>query len=491
MKAVTMYSKTPTRRAFLKAIGGISTALALQTEARAVGGNAIAQRPNIIVIFVDDMGYGDVGCFGSEKNRTPHIDQMAAEGMKFTDFYVASSVCTPSRAALLTGCYPPRVSMHVDGDDVCVLFPKSTNGLHPNEVTIAEVLKDRGYKTACIGKWHLGDQPVFLPTRQGFDYFFGIPYSNDMDHEIISDNDLIPPGIPLPLVRNEEVIEAPVDQDTLTRRLTDETVAFIKENRDTPFFVYLPHAMVHWPHHASDAFRGKSANGIYGDVVEEIDWSTGKIIKALKELDIDENTLVIFTSDNGGTGISSNGPLRSFKGSIYEGGMRVPCVVRYPGKIPAGTVCREMCSTMDLLPTLAGLAGAAPPEDRVIDGKDIWPLMSSTPGATTPHEAFFYYKKAQLQCVRSGRWKLHLPLEFTVSGCWENPEEGRDLRLYDLRADIHEDHNVAAAHPEVVSRLLALADEMRSDIGDAGVPGPNRRPPGSVENPKPLLLKNP
>jgi arylsulfatase A-like enzyme len=462
--------------------------LLVQPQRSALGNTGINRKLNFVIIFVDDMGYGDLGCFGSKKNRTPHIDRMAAEGMKFTDFYVACSVCTPSRAALLTGCYPQRLNMHEDENGVCVLFPNSSKGLHPDEITLAEILQKQGYKTACIGKWHLGDQPEFLPTRQGFDYYFGIPYSNDMDRDII-DEEFNPPGVPLPLMRNEEVIEAPVQQETLTKRYTEETIAFIRKNRDAPFLVYLPHAMVHWPHHASEAFKGKSANGIYGDAVEEVDWSTGEIIKALKELGIDDNTLVIFTSDNGaGDDARSNVPLRNGKGTTYEGGMRVPCVMRFPAGIPAGTVCREVCSAMDFLPTLARLSGADSPKDRKIDGKDIWPLMSGAPGATSPHEAFYYYQLDQLQCVRSGRWKLHLPMQMKKRN-WGDPEGKTPLQLYDLKTDIHEDHDVADEHPDVVSRLLSLAEKMKKDIGDAGVKGQNQRPAGWVKEPKPQLLK--
>jgi arylsulfatase A-like enzyme len=483
-----MNAEEQTRRRFLKSVGGMGAAFLMQPQRSAFGNAGINEKPNVIIIFVDDMGYGDLGCFGSKKNRTPHIDRMASEGMKFTDFYVACSVCTPSRASLLTGCYPQRLNMHEDENGRCVLFPNASKGLHPDEVTLAEILRGQGYRTACIGKWHLGDQPEFLPTRQGFDYYFGIPYSNDMDRDVI-DEEQMPPRVPLPLMRNEEVIEAPVHQETVTKRYTEETIAFIRKNRDAPFLVYLPHTMVHWPRHASEAFKGKSANGIYGDALEEIDWSTGEIVKALKELGIDDNTLIIFTSDNGADGGGSNAPLRNEKGTTYEGGMRVPCVMRFPGKIPAGTVCREVCSTIDFLPTLARLAGDEPPKDRKIDGKDIWPLMSGTPGATSPHEAFYYYQIDQLQCVRSGRWKLHLPMEMKKSN-WEDPVGKTPLQLYDLKTDIHEDHNVADEHPDVVSRLLALAEKMRKDIGDAGVKGQNQRSAGWVKNPRPQLLKN-
>ena len=437
------------------------------------------RKPNFIVIFIDDMGYGDLGCFGSKKNRTPHIDQMAAEGMKFTDFYVASSVCTPSRAALLTGCYPRRVNLHVDEKDLCVLFPGARKGLNPKEITIAEILKTQGYKTACIGKWHLGDHPDFLPTKQGFDYYYGIPYSNDMHRK----------PIPLPLMRNEEVIEAPVKQPTITKRYTEEAIKFIKNSKDTPFFLYLPHAMVHLPLHAGRDFKGKSSNGRYGDATEEIDWSTGEIIKTLKELEIDDNTLVIFTSDNGSNGKhgGSNVPLRGNKGRTDEGGMRVPCVMRYPGKIPSGRICSEVCGTIDFLPTIAALSRTAIPRDRIIDGKNIWKLMTGASGAKSPHEAFYYYQRDQLQCIRSGKWKLHLPMESKKRN-WGNPEGKSPLKLFDLTKDIHEDHDLSAQYPEVVEKMLKLAQRMQHDIGDLGKKGVNQRPAGWVKKPQPQLL---
>lgn len=439
-----------------------------------------AQKPNVIIIFIDDMGYGDLGCFGSTKNRTPHIDQMAAEGMTFTDFYVACSVCTPSRAALLTGSYPRRVNMHVDEGNLCVLFPGARKGLNPTEITIAEMLKAQGYNTACIGKWHLGDHPDFLPTQQGFDSYYGIPYSNDMNRK----------PIPLPLMRDEVVIEAPVKQATLTKRYTEEAIKFIKRSKDTPFFLYLPHAMVHLPLHASADFKGQSANGIYGDATEELDWSTGEILKTLSSLGIDKNTLVIFTSDNGSTGNNggSNVPLNGRKGRTDEGGMRVPCVMRYPGRIPANTVCSEVSGTIDLLPTLAALSGGAIPQDRIIDGRSIWPLMTGAANAESPHEAFYYYQMDQLQCVRSGKWKLHLPMASKKRN-WGKPEGETPLKLFDLVSDIHEDHDVSAQHPDVVKRLLKLADKMRYDIGDLDQAGENQRPAGWVDTPQPQLLK--
>jgi len=447
---------------------------------------ARTQPPNFIIIFCDDLGYGDIGCFGSQKNRTPNIDKMAAEGMRFTSFYVTSGVCTPSRASLMTGCYPRRVNMHQNDEGLCVLFPVNKKGLHPDEITIAEILKTQGYATCCIGKWHLGDQIEFLPTNQGFNYYFGIPYSNDMGSREGTNRP------PLPLLQNEKVIEAPVDQNTLTKRYTEQVLKFVTANKDRPFFVYLPHTMPHVPLYVSDRFKDRSKGGLYGDVIEEIDWSVGEILKALKESGIDERTLILFTSDNGpwlewGEHGGSALPLRAGKGTTYEGGMRVPCIIRWPGKIPADKVCDELASTMDLLPTFARLAGTKSPTDRIIDGKDIWPLMSGKKRAKSPHEAFYYYQMDQLQAVRSGKWKLHLPLK-QKKKYWGEPTPDVPLQLYDLQADIGETNNVAAEYPEVVNRLLALAEKAREDLGDVGREGKNQRPAGWVENPKPLLL---
>jgi arylsulfatase A-like enzyme len=442
------------------------------------------KKPNFIIIFCDDLGYGDIGCFGSKKHRTPNIDRMADEGMRLSSFYVSSGVCTPSRSSLMTGCYPRRVNMHKNEWQLCVLRPVSRKGLNPNEITIAEVLKQQGYATACIGKWHLGDQRQFLPTRQGFDYYFGIPYSNDMGKANKRQN--FPP---LPLLKNEKVIEAEPDQRFLTRRYTDEVIGFITTNKDKPFFVYLPHTMPHTPVHASERFAGKSANSPYGDAVEEIDWSTGKILKILKELGLDDNTLVVFTSDNGADKRygGSNLPLSDWKGTTMEGGMREPAVFRWPGRIPAGTTCDEMASTMDLLPTLARLAETKAPQDRIIDGKDIWPLLADQPGARSPHEAFYYYQIDQLQAVRSGRWKLHLPLKVKKAN-WGEGTPNTPLKLFDLKADIGETTNLADKYPDVVKRLLALAEKARADLGDENRPGANQRPAAMVENAQPLLL---
>ena len=447
-------------------------------------GNPV-DNPNFIIIFCDDLGYGDLGCFGSKKHRTPNIDRMAAEGMRFTSFYVTSGVCTPSRSSLMTGCYPRRVNMHQSGRNEWVLFPVAQKGLNPNETTIAEVLKAQGYATACVGKWHLGDQPEFLPTRQGFDYYYGIPYSNDMGARQRKQNP------PLPLLRNEKVIEAPANQNTLTKRYTEEVLKFITTNKDKPFFVYLPHTMPHNPVHSSEKFRGKSANGGYGDCVEEIDWSTGRILETLKKLSIDDRTLIVFTSDNGAAKRwgGSNAPLSGFKGGTMEGGMREPAVCRWPGKIPAGKTCDELASTLDLMPTLARLAGTKAPTDRIIDGKNIWSLMTGKRGAQSPHEAFYYYKIDQLQAVRSGKWKLHLPFKIKKRN-QDKKTSNAPLKLYDLEADIGETNNIADRHPDVVKRLLALAEKARDDLGDVGRKGKNQRPAGWVVTPKPLLFSS-
>ncbi len=445
-------------------------------------------KPNFIVILGDNLGYGDVGCFGSKLHKTPNIDRMAAEGMRFTDFYATSGVCTPSRASLMTGCYPRRVNMHVSADGGAVLRPVSKKGLNPDEITIAEVLKPRGYATACIGKWHLGDQLPFLPTRQGFDYYLGIPYSDDMTQR---------PGRdwpPLPLMENEEVIEAPADRNLLTRRYTEKAIEFITANKDRPFFVYLPHAMpgsTRAPF-ASARFRGKSANGPWGDSVEELDWSTGEILRAVRKLSLDKQTLIVWASDNGAPRRNPpqglNLPLKGWGYTTTEGGQRVPCIMRWPGRIPAGKTCGEVCSMMDLLPTFARLAGAEVPTDRIIDGHDIRPLMTGKSGARSPYQAFYYYYMGQLQAVRSGKWKLYLPLEAK----WQNfsrKTKPSPARLYDLKADLRETRNLAQKYPETVRRLLTPAEKAREDLGDGDRPGKNQRPAGFVANPTPRRLR--
>jgi len=436
--------------------------------------------PNFILIYADDLGYGDLGCFGSTKNRTPRLDQMAGEGVRLTSFYSTSGVCTPSRSSLMTGCYPRRVNMHKDAKNGWVLFPNARKGLHPDEVTVAEVLKARGYQTMCVGKWHLGDQRGFLPTRQGFDSYFGIPYSNDMNRK----------NIPLPLMRDEKVIEAPVVQPPLTRRYTEEAVQFITQNKDRPFFLYLPHTMVHLPLNPGAEYKGKSANGRYGDAVEELDWSTGKILDTLKDLGIDERTMVIFTSDNGSNGRNggSNAPLRGRKGSTNEGGMRVPCIMRWPGHVAAGKECDEITSTMDVLPTFARLAGAALDESgrRVLDGHDAWALWSGVEGAKSSYPAFYYYRIAALQAVRHGQWKLVLSRK--ERGRRGGKDKLHAQRLIDLSEDIHEDVDVSAARPDVVKRLLGLAELARAELGDGSAVGSGQRPAGLVDEAVPLLM---
>jgi len=474
-----------TRRAFL-AVAGAGTASLVAAAEAGPSAKSAGRRPNFIVLLCDNLGYGDVGCFGSGKHRTPHVDRMAREGMRLTSFYSTSGVCTPSRASLLTGCYPRRVNLHENERGGAVLFPTSRKGLHPDETTLAEVLRARGYATACIGKWHLGDQPEFLPTRQGFEEYFGIPYSDDMTAR--KDR----PWPPLPLMRDERVIEAPADRNTLTRRYTERAVRFLGENRDRPFFLYLPHAMPGstTAPFASERFRGKSANGPYGDAVEELDWSAGEVLTALGRLGLDEHTLVVWTSDNGAPRRrppqGSNAPLRGWGYTTAEGGMRVPCVVRWPGKVPAGARCDALCTMMDLLPTFARLAGAQLPDGRVIDGKDIRPLLFGRAGAKSPYESFFYYHRGQLQAVRSGRWKLYLPL--AAKQVTLGTETARTAaKLYDLAADIGETANLAAKHPDVVRRLTAFADRARAELGDGSRPGTGQRPAGLVDKASPRV----
>ncbi len=441
-------------------------------------------RPNIILIFCDDLGYGDLGAYGSKKNRTPHIDKLAKEGIRFTSFYSSSPVCTPSRASLMTGCYARRVSMHEDYTGHWVLIPRSRRGLNPKEVTIAEALKTKGYATACIGKWHLGDQPDHLPTRHGFDYYFGIPYSNDMASKRRGDP-------PLPLVKQEAVIDQPVDQRTLTGRYTQEVVQFIEKNKDKPFFIYLPHTFPHLPLFASEKFHGKSANGRYGDTVEEIDDSTGKIMASLKRLDLDENTLVIFTSDNGSNGRNggSNQPLFGAKGSTWEGGMRVPMIARWPGKIPQGTVCNSMTTTMDFYPTFCALAGAKLPEVK-IDGKDIRSQLLGKESEKSPHESFFYYRRRQLQAVRWGDWKYHLPLERTFPNWTTSKTVRKKLRpakLVNLKKDLKEKDDVSSEHPKVLLKMKSLVAEAIKTLGNEEIQGSEQREAKTLDSSKPLL----
>jgi arylsulfatase A-like enzyme len=449
--------------------------------------------PNFIVIFTDDQGYGDLGCYGSPNIRTPNIDRMASEGMRFTSFYAAYA-CATSRAQLMTGCYFPRAGIGRNPR------PSSSFGMHPNEITIAEILKKRGYATKCIGKWHLGDAPEFLPTRQGFDSFFGLPFSNDMwrYHPQMppkeTDDDLMrairkraayiglsgryyPPGggFPndLPLMVDEKVVELNPDQKQLTTRYTKAALDFIDQNKERPFFLYLAHNMPHVPLFASPKFEGKSFRGLYGDVVMEIDWSVGKILKHLQKHGIDDNTMVIFTSDNGpwlsyGIDGGSAGPLRAGKGSVYEGGVRVPAIFWWPGKIPPGQNTSVIAGTLDLLPTFASLAGGEVPTDRVIDGRDIWPLLCGN--STNSPRDFFHYMgrsnegKANYKGIRDERWKLLVSINRDGSVV---PRE-----LYDLGADVSERFNRLDQHPKIVARLKMAAqgfyDKLLQNIRPTG-----------------------
>jgi arylsulfatase A len=438
-------------------------------------------KPNIVLINCDDLGYGDLGCYGSPVNKTPAIDRMAAEGMRFTDFYMASPVCSPSRGAMLTGCYPPRIGFG-SFDGRWVLFPGQGLGLNPEEITIAKLLKEQGYATQIVGKWHCGDQPEFLPTRHGFDHYYGIPYSNDMGRQ--KEDDVYPP---LPLLRDEEVIQAQPDQRGITERYAEECVRFMRQSaaQQTPFFLYLAHMHVHLPHYPPERFVRESDNGVYGAAVACIDWATDVLLNELKALGLDDNTLVIFTSDNGSRARDeggSNAPLRSTKGTTWEGGQRVPCIVRWPGQIGANSVCEELALSMDFYPTLAGVVGAEVPTDRIVDGKDMRPLLFSHEGARSQHEAFFYYKRNSIEAVRSGQWKLHL-----------RKDETEVQELYDLAADIGETHNVYAKNPQVVQQLMEKVAACRRDIGDeaAGVTGENIRPVGRVEKPDTLTHLDP
>jgi arylsulfatase A len=403
--------------------------------------------PNVVVIFTDDQGYGDLSCFGHPTIHTPNIDRLAEQGIKLTQFYVAAPVCTPSRAALLTGCYPKRVGL-----EVRVIFPGNDYGLHPDELTIAELLKTRGYATGCFGKWHLGHRVGLLPNDQGFDTYFGVPYSNDMSQFGRPANTTY--AFRLPVIHNEEVIEWAPDQRQLTKRFTAAAVDFIESHKDEPFFVYLPHSMPHVPIAASDDFSGRSPRGLYGDVIEEIDWSVGEVVRALERCNLTENTLVIFTSDNGpwlgeGPNGGSAGPLRGGKQTNWEGGQRVPFVASWPGSIPPGSVSRELTTAMDLLPTIAALAGARLPEDRILDGHDIGAILTGTQGAKSPTESFLYYStQGELKAIRRGPWKLWL-------------ESGQ---LCQVEEDISELRNLAKQHAPLVEELRELALERDTEL---------------------------
>ncbi|MCB1020632.1 MAG: sulfatase [Bryobacterales bacterium] len=458
-----------------------------------------ARPPNFIILWCDNLGYGDVEPFGSTLHRTPNLNRMASEGRRFTDFYSTSGVCTPSRSSLMTGAYPQRIGMAYNERDQHVLRPLSPYGLNPDEITVAEALKQQGYATGILGKWHLGDQLELLPTRQGFDYYWGVPYSDDMTQEA-GQRIAQRPGNnvdaerwpPLPLMENETVVEAPADRNTLTKREAEHAVAFIQQHRDEPFFLFVSHAMpgsTATPF-SSEAFRGKSANGPWGDAVEELDWAAGQILDKLVELGLAENTLVIWTSDNGAPinrepgnlARGSNLPLYGPGYSTAEGGQRIPMIAWMPGTVPAGTTESELASTLDVLPTFVRMAGGQPPADRKLDGYDIHALLTGRPGALSPYRAFLYFDREQLQAVRSGEWKLFLPLESFERHPHFKPGEGGKPLLFNLADDISSSHDVAAEHPDVVARLTELAERSRDEIAQ------NKRPRGHVEHPEPRLL---
>ena len=458
--------------------------LLLSGSAALRAADASPGKPNIVLIFVDDLGYGGISPFGNKNIKTPHLEKLAAEGMKFTSFY-ATPVCSMSRACLLTGSYNARVS--IPG-----VLPggAATIGLNPSEITLAEIVKPRGYATICIGKWHLGHREPFLPTKQGFDSYLGVPYSNDSTidrvNAVFAKDCVFRDGMDekkaraeapkpfVPLMRGTEVVEYPADQNTLTKRYTEEAVKFIRANPSKPFFIYLPHSMVHSPLAASEAFRGKSAGGLLGDAVEEIDWSVGQIMATLKELNLDEKTLVIFTSDNGGVG-GTSAPFRGGKGSVFEGGMREPCIMRWPGRIPAGTTCNQIAGNIDMLPTFAKLTGTVPPQDRVLDGRDITSLMFTTDAPAVRDTHLYFTGASKLGAIRQGAWKLFLADQ-------QNPRseksaakaEVRDGTLFDLAKDPYETTDVAAAHADIVTRLRAEAQKREKEIEE------HRRPAGTL-----------
>ncbi len=433
---------TLTRRSFLGAAAA-SLAPALRGAPRP---------PNLVVIFCDDLGYGDLHCYGSSI-RTPNLDRMAAEGMRFMQHISANPVCSPSRASLLTGRYPTRVGVPR------VLNPKDTTGLPKDELTLAELLKPLGYKTMCIGKWHLGHLPEYLPTSRGFDEYFGIPYSNDMK--------------PTPLLHNTRTVEEPARQDTLTQRYTEHALRFLRQSKDSPFFLYFAHTFPHIPLYASERFRGRSPLGLYGDVVEEIDWSVGEVLNALGQLGLEERTLVLFSSDNGPWYQGSPGRLRGRKGSTWEGGVRVPFLARWPGRIPRARVSQALTSMMDVVPTFLKLAGAAPPP-KPLDGIDIWPLLSGQ-RQELEREALLYFDNIHLQCARWGRWKLHVA-RYNTFAFSPAPPGGRQNfpvdppELYDLLNDPDESYDVAPENPKIVAEIQSRIERLM-----AGFPEPIRK----------------
>jgi arylsulfatase len=449
---------------------------------------------------MDDMGYGDLGCYGATGYATPNLDRMASQGMRFTNFYAAQAVSSASRAALLTGCYSNRVGI------TGALMPTAEIGINPEEETIAEVLKKNGYATAAVGKWHLGHHKKFLPLQHGFDEYLGLPYSNDMWPVNFDGSRNIPPSLKnklnypeLPLIKgNEKIREIKTldEQAELTALYTETAVDFIKRNKKNPFFLYFAHSMPHVPLAVSSKFKGKSQQGLYGDVIMEIDWSVGEVLKALEESGLDKNTVVIFTSDNGpwlnfGNHAGSAGGLREGKGTSFEGGQKVPCIVKWPGKVPEGVVCNKLASAIDILPTFAGICGATLPS-RKIDGVNIIELFRNVPDANPRNQLLYYYNRNSLEGVRLGNWKLVFP---HPSRSYKDVKSGNDgfpgeyasiqtgLELYDLRRDPGEQYNVVEQYPEVVSELQKIAEQARKDLGDdlTGAPGENRRKPGSIK----------
>ena len=469
----------------LRRFGLSLTAALLVIEASSL---PAAAPPNIVIVFADDQGYGDVGCFGAQAYETPHLDRMASEGMRFTSFYVSQAVCGASRASLLTGCYANRIGM------LGAPSHAATHGIHADEVLISELCKQQGYATAIYGKWHLGHHEPFLPLQNGFDDYLGLPYSNDMwPHHPTS---TAFPDLPMfdgNLIINPRV--APEDQVYLTTWYTERALKFIDQHHAQPFFLYVPHSMPHVPLFVSEKYRAKSAQGMYGDVIMEIDWCVGRILDRLAHHGIDENTLVIYTSDNGpwlsyGNHAGSAGPLREGKGTTWEGGVREPCIMRWPGKIPAGSECQELAATIDLLPTIAGLIDAKLP-DHPIDGKDIWPLMSGRPDARTPHDSYCYYWGKHLQAIRVGDWKLHFPHGYrSLTGAPGRDglpdgytQQKTDLALYNLKEDLGETTDIQDQHPEIVAKLQRYADDARQELGDSAhkITGAGYRPPARLE----------
>ncbi len=445
------------------------------------------RRPNVVLINCDDLGYGDLGCYGSTRNATPAIDALAAAGLRLDSFYMGSPVCSPSRGAMLTGCYPPRIGFG-SFEGLPVLFPGQGVGLDPSEITLAAVLRDAGYRTQMIGKWHCGDQPAFLPTNHGFDHYLGLPYSNDMGRQVPLEEPV--PGEevryqpPLPLVRDDEVIEQQPDQAGLTERYVQEAVEFLRGAGDDPFFLYLAHLYVHVPIYVQDRFARRSQNGRYGAAVEAIDWATEVVLAELTTLGLDRDTIVIFTSDNGSRARDeggSNGPLRGTKATTWEGGMRVPCTIRWPAHIPAGRTSDALVTAMDLLPTLASVCGGQIPSDRTIDGRDISDILVD-PQVELADVDLYYYWMNDLEAVRRGRWKLHLA------------KHGREIdELYDLEVDRGETTNRVADEPEIVASLLEVVERARASLGDArvGRVGRDVRPIGRVDDPRPLTTYDP